>query len=90
MRLAAFRMVVFFLAFLMVSCQARDVIKISEFQEQNRPVPESIVIVSWNAQKGQNALFKTDLSRLVIGERPDFVFLQEARADLLETKRRGG
>jgi endonuclease/exonuclease/phosphatase (EEP) superfamily protein YafD len=46
--------------------------------------------VSWNAQKGQSAQFKTDLSRLVIGERPDFVFLQEARADLLQTKRIGG
>ncbi len=89
MRLAAVRMVVLFLAILTVSCQARDAIKISEFQEQNRPVPESIVIVSWNAQKGQSAQFKTDLSRLVIGERPDVVFLQEARADLLETKRIG-
>ena len=90
MRLVSFRLVVLFLIVLTVSCQARDVIKISEFQEQNRPVPESIVIVSWNAQKGQSAQFKTDLSRLVIGQRPDFVFLQEARADLLETKRIGG
>ena len=90
MRPVSFRLVVLFLIVLTVSCQARDVIKISEFQEQNRPVPESIVIVSWNAQKGQSAQFKTDLSRLVIGERPDLVFLQEARADLLETKRIGG
>ncbi len=90
MRPVSFRLVVLFLIALTVSCQARDVIKISEFQEQNRPVPESIVIVSWNAQKGQSAQFKTDLSRLVIGERPDLVFLQEARADLLETKRIGG
>ena len=90
MRLALFRMAVLVLTALTVSCQARDVIKISEFQEKSRPVSESIVIVSWNAQKGQSAQFKTDLSRLVIGERPDFVFLQEARADLLETKRIGG
>jgi endonuclease/exonuclease/phosphatase (EEP) superfamily protein YafD len=90
MRLVSFRLAVLFLVVLMVSCQARDVIKISEFQDRNRTVPESIVIVSWNAQKGQSAQFKTDLSRLVIGERPDFVFLQEARADLLQTKRIGG
>jgi len=90
MRLVSFRLAVLFLVVLMVSCQARDVIKISEFQDRNRTVPESIVIVSWNAQKGQSAQFKTDLSRLVIRERPDFVFLQEARADLLETKRIGG
>lgn len=90
MRLVAFRTSVLVLTVLTVSCQARDVIKISEFQEQNRPVPESIVVVSWNVQKGQSAQFKTDLSRLVIAERPDFVFLQEARADLLETNRIGG
>jgi endonuclease/exonuclease/phosphatase (EEP) superfamily protein YafD len=46
--------------------------------------------VSWNAQKGSDPQFKSDLSRLVIVDRPDFVFLQEARADLLTTKRIGG
>ncbi len=90
MRSALFRAAGFFLIILTVSCQARDVIKISEFQEQDRPVPESISIVSWNAQKGASAQFKSDLSRLVIEDRPDFVFLQEARADLLDTKRLGG
>ncbi len=85
-----FRTAALFLIILTVSCQARDVIKISEFPEQDRAVPESIAIVSWNAQKGAGPQFKSDLSRLVIGDRPDFVFLQEARADLLETKRIGG
>jgi len=90
MRLLSLRTAAIFLIVLTASCQARDVVKISEFQEPDRLVPESIIIVSWNAQKGQSAQFKTDLSRLVIGDRPDFVFLQEARADLLETKRIGG
>lgn len=75
---------------LTASCQARDVIRISEFPEQPRPVPERIVIVSWNAQKGASADFKSDLSRLVVRENPSFVFLQEARADLLQTNRIGG
>ena len=79
-----------FFILLTVSCQARDVIKISEFQGRYRAVPESIVIVSWNAQKGQNPRFSSDLARVVIGQRPDFVFVQEARADLLDTKRIGG
>ena len=90
MWLVLFRTATLFLVVLTVSCQARDVIKISEFREQDRAVPESIAIVSWNAQKGASPQFKSDLSRIVIGDRPDFVFLQEARADLLETNRIGG
>ena len=90
MRLVSLRTAAFGRVGLTASCQARGVVKISEFQEPDRLVPESTIIVSWNAQKGQSAQFKTDLSRLVIGDRPDFVFLQEARADLLETKRIGG
>jgi endonuclease/exonuclease/phosphatase (EEP) superfamily protein YafD len=75
---------------LTASCQATDVIKISEFHAPHRTVPESISIVSWNAEKGADPQFKPDLARLVIVDKPDFVFLQEARADLLETKRIGG
>ena len=78
------------LILLTVSCQARDVIKISEFPGQDRAVPERIVIVNWNAQKGQNPRFRSDLARVVIEQRPDFVFVQEARVDLLDTKRIGG
>lgn len=85
-----FRTVALPLIFLTVSCQSTYVIKISEFPEQERLVSESISIVSWNAQKGASAQFKSDLSRLIIGDRPDFIFLQEARADLLKTKRIGG
>ena len=90
MRLVLFRAAVLSLIVLTVSCQSRDVIKVSEFPEQQRAVPGSITIVNWNAQKGANPQFKSDLARLVIAGRPDFVFLQEARADLLQTKRIGG
>lgn len=90
MQMVFFRTAALFLIALTVSCQAREVIKISEFPEQDRPVSESISIVSWNAEKGGNPQFNSDLSRLIILDRPDFVFLQEARADLLETKRIGG
>lgn len=85
-----FRAAAVFLIVLTASCQATDVIKISAFYEPDRTVPDSISIVSWNAQKGANPQFKPDLARLVIVDKPDFVFLQEARADLLETKRIGG
>ncbi len=90
MRLVLFRAAVLSLIVLTVSCQSRDVIKVSEFPEQQRAVPGSITIVNWNAQKGANPQFKSDLARLIIAGRPDFVFLQEARADLLQTKRIGG
>jgi endonuclease/exonuclease/phosphatase (EEP) superfamily protein YafD len=75
---------------LIVSCQARNVVKVSEFPGQARPVGQSISIVTWNAQKGKSDRFKPDLARLVIEDNPDFVFLQEARANLLTTKRIGG
>jgi endonuclease/exonuclease/phosphatase (EEP) superfamily protein YafD len=81
--------VVFFIA-LTVSCEATDVVKVSEFSEQSRPVAESISIVTWNAEKGGNEQFKPDLARLVVEDKPDFVFLQEAQADLLTTARIGG
>jgi endonuclease/exonuclease/phosphatase (EEP) superfamily protein YafD len=89
-RSALFRAAALVVIALTASCQATDVIKISEFYEPHRIVPDSISIVSWNAQKGANPRFKPDLSRLVIMDKPDFVFLQEARADLLESKRIGG
>ncbi len=90
MQMVFFRTAALFLIALTASCQAREVIKISEFPQQDRPVSESISIVSWNAEKGGNPQFNSDLSRLIILDRPDFVFLQEARTDLLETKRIGG
>lgn len=90
LRRLSLRAVVLSCIVLTVSCQARDVIEISEFPARGRPVPERISIVTWNAQKGGSEQFRPDLARLVITDAPDFVFLQEARADLLTTKRIGG
>ncbi len=85
-----FRVATLFVIVLTASCQATDVVKISDFYGPNQTVPDSISIVSWNAEKGGDPRFKPDLARLVIVDKPDFVFLQEARADLLDTKRIGG
>lgn len=90
LRRVSIRIVVVCFVVLTVSCEATDVVKVSEFPEQARPVAESISIVSWNAEKGGNGQFKPDLARLVIVDKPDFVFLQEAQADLLTTTRIGG
>ena len=71
-------MAILFVIVLTASCQATDVIKISEFHGPERRVSESISIVSWNAEKGADPQFKPDLARLIILNQPDFVFLQEA------------
>ena len=75
---------------LLAGCTQRGVVEIPEFHAREKPVPESIVVVSWNAQKGGNPAFETDLVRMIVAESPDLVFLQEARADLLKTNRIGG
>ena len=50
----------------------------------------SITIVNWNAQKGKHPQFASDLKLLLEQEKPDIVFLQEAKADLLEPEQMGG
>jgi hypothetical protein len=75
---------------LTVGCQATDVVGISEFPHDDRVVSGSITVVSWNAQRGSDPRFESDLSSLATANGPDFVFVQEARADVLTTKRIGG
>ncbi|MGD8371767.1 MAG: endonuclease/exonuclease/phosphatase family protein [Syntrophobacterales bacterium] len=75
---------------LLVSCRATGVTQISEHPGQEQILPPKITIVNWNAQKGINPQFKSDLWLLIEEQRPDFVFLQEARADLLEANQIGG
>lgn len=74
----------------LAGCAQHGVVQISDFQARQRPMPESIVLVSWNVQKGGDPDFETDLVRMIIAEKPDLVFLQEARADLLKSNRIGG
>lgn len=78
------------LAALVTACQSREVVQISEYTAEGRAVTNPITLVVWNAQKGGSERFEPDLARLVITEEPDLVLLQEARADLLTTKRIGG
>jgi endonuclease/exonuclease/phosphatase (EEP) superfamily protein YafD len=41
-----------------------------------------LTVVSWNTHKGRGAGFRDDLRQLVLAERPDLLFLQEARREL--------
>jgi len=48
------------------------------------------LMVNWNAQKGADPQFILDLEKLLEQEKPDIVFLQEARADLIQVEMMGG
>jgi len=64
--------------------------KVAEFPELDQPLPRSITLVTWNAQKGAHPQFTDDLAKLLAREQPDIVFLQEARADLIWLEQLGG
>jgi len=64
--------------------------KVAEFSENAQSLPQTITLVNWNAQKGANPQFVFDLEKLLEQEQPDIVFLQEARADLIQEGQMGG
>ncbi|CAB1083813.1 hypothetical protein D1AOALGA4SA_11347 [Olavius algarvensis Delta 1 endosymbiont] len=75
---------------LSVSCRGTGVMKVAEFSEFDQPLPRSITLVNWNAQKGAHPQFTDDLAKLLAREQTDIVFLQEARADLIRLEQLGG
>jgi len=75
---------------LSVSCRGTGIKKVAEFPEQDQTLPHTIVLVNWNAHKGADPQFNSDLERLLEQEKPDIVFLQEARADLIQVEQMGG
>lgn len=80
----------FLFTMVITACRAPGVSQIAEFPERERVLPASLSIVAWNAEKGGASQFKSDLRTLIMAQQPDFVFLQEARADLFETTEIGG
>ena len=73
-----------------VSCRGKGTVQVAEFSDQAQTLPASITIVNWNAQKGKNSQFASDLKLILEREKPDIVFLQEAKADLFEPEQMGG
>ena len=53
-------------------------------------MPARITVVNWNVQKGKHPQLARDLKFLLEQEKPDIVFLQEAKADLFEPEQMGG
>ena len=82
-----------FLIFLMVvtaSCRGKGTVQVAEFSYPAQTLPANITVVNWNAQKGKNPQFASDLKLLLEREKPDIVFLQEAKTDFFEPEQMGG
>lgn len=75
---------------LTASCRGKGAVQVSEFSDPSRTLPAIITIVNWNAEKGEHPQFISDLRLLLKREKPDLVFLQEARADFYKPQQMGG
>ena len=75
---------------LTISCRGQGATQVAEFSDQAQIWPATITVVNWNAQKGNDPQFINDLKLLLEREKPDIVFLQEARADLFKPEQMGG
>jgi endonuclease/exonuclease/phosphatase (EEP) superfamily protein YafD len=73
-----------------VSCRGEGATQVAEFSDRAQTLTTSITVVNWNAQKGKNSQFAEDLKLILEQERPDIVFLQEAKADFFEPQQMGG
>ena len=75
---------------LTISCRGQGATQVAEFSNQSQILPATITVVTWNAQKGENPQFASDLKLLLEQEKPDIVFLQEANANFLIPEKMGG
>ena len=60
---------------LTVSCRGQGATRVAEFSDQPQILPATITVVYWNAQKGKNLQFASDLKLILEQEKPDIVFL---------------
>ena len=84
------RALLILLVALAVSCRGNGTIQVAEFSDQAQTLPAIITIVNWNAQKGSNPRFASDLKLLLEREKPDIVFLQEAKTGIFKPQQMGG
>jgi hypothetical protein len=83
------RLLPILLVALTISCRGQGVTQVSKFSDQSQILPATITVINWNAQKGKNPQFASDLKLLLMQEKPDIVFLQEAMADFFKPKQMG-
>ena len=75
---------------LVLSCRSTGVSQVSGLYDRAGVLPSSITLVTWNVQKINDPKMPEDLLDLIQQYKPDLVFLQEARGDLLHVGRMGG
>ena len=85
-----FRIILILMIALAISCRGKGTSQVAEFSSQAQTLPTSITIVNWNAQKGNDPGFISDLKSLLEREKPDIVFLQEAKTNLFKPEQMGG
>jgi endonuclease/exonuclease/phosphatase (EEP) superfamily protein YafD len=69
---------------IVVGCRSNGIVALPPADPAFSPVPAAFTLVTWNAQKGKHEGFRSDLQQLVAEADPLLVFLQEARADLVD------
>ena len=84
------RLLLILLMALTISCRGQGASQVAEFSNPFQMLPATITVVNWNAQKGKNPQFASDLKLLLEQEKPDIVFLQEAGANLIKPEQMGG
>ncbi len=75
---------------ILASCQSGGTFRLSHFLGLNEPIPETVTLLSWNAQKAHDPRAADDLTALIEQHDPDLVFLQEARAKPFSNERMVG
>jgi len=86
----ALRLLLIVLIALTVSCRGQGATQVADFSDQPQILPTTITIVNWNAQKGKNPQFASDLKLILEREKPDIMFIQEARTDFFKPEQMGG
>ena len=71
-------------ASLALGCRTTGVAALPQVDATPTRSPAAFTLVTWNAQKGKHESFRNDLRKLVADTGPLLVFLQEARADLVD------
>jgi endonuclease/exonuclease/phosphatase (EEP) superfamily protein YafD len=76
--------VVLLAASLAAGCRSTGIVALPSTSAASSSAPAAFNLISWNAQKGRHERFRNDLRELVAEADPLLVFLQEARADLVD------
>lgn len=77
-------------ASLAVGCRTTGILALPPADAASFPAPAAFTLVTWNAHKGKHERFRNDLRELVAEADPLLIFLQEARAGLVDEPRLAG